>query len=253
MLVFVLGHSIISHKEFRFIWPVLPLVFLLIAEGFEAVCCLLRPRPRAALVGLFALSVAVGTGWRAWRTPWNLEPSRSSMVAMATVGTEPDLTGVALFGVPTAFSGNRFYLRRDVPFLVAETPDVELFLNDPNWKSGNINYLVTYKKYENLFSMYNPRIIKRCEKLIIYKIDSAPGMRTARIDRAGDRQHAIPVEWARVVRQQQLYFAVETRPTANLRFALPTAEPGLLELQSGWRTRPDQPSSHPNLGSFGTL
>jgi GPI mannosyltransferase 3 len=177
LFVFVLGHSIISHKEFRFIWPVLPLVFLLIAEGFEAVCCFLRPRPRAAFVGLFALSVAVGTGWRAWRTPWNLEPSRSSMVAMATVGTEPDLRGVALFGVPTAFSGNRFYLRRDVPFLVAETPDVELFLNDPNWKSGNINYLVTYKDYENLFSMYNPRIMKRCEKLIIYKIDSAPGMR----------------------------------------------------------------------------
>jgi Alg9-like mannosyltransferase family len=59
LLVFVLGHSIISHKEFRFIWPVLPLVFLLIAEGFEAVCCFLRPRPRAAFVGLFAFSVCI--------------------------------------------------------------------------------------------------------------------------------------------------------------------------------------------------
>ena len=31
----VLGHSFIAHKEYRFIWPVLPLFFLMIALGFE--------------------------------------------------------------------------------------------------------------------------------------------------------------------------------------------------------------------------
>jgi hypothetical protein len=171
LLTFVAGHMVIGHKEFRFVWPALPLVFLLIAEGVEAVCGYLNPHRRMVFLGLLALSLAVGSAWRTWRIDWNMEPSRSSFIALAAVGAQPDLTGVALYGVPKSFSGNYFYLRRNVPFLVQEQLDLNSFINDPTWKSNKINYIITFKMYEKLFSKSHPVELKQVGKMVIYRLN----------------------------------------------------------------------------------
>ena len=87
VLIFVISHSLIGHKESRFLWPIVPILLVLVAEGIE-VCLQRFPTPRQrriclVLVCFFALSAKFqydGTDWHRGKT-------EASSLALAALGS----------------------------------------------------------------------------------------------------------------------------------------------------------------------
>jgi GPI mannosyltransferase 3 len=170
-LIFIAGHSAIAHKEFRFVWPIAPIVLLIFAAGFEVAYAWLAGRSqRVAFVALFAGAVAWGSWRRFEHIDWNPEPSRTSSAALARLGRYADLSGVAVFDVPVAACGNYFYLRRNVPLVLAEARDPDLLEDDAHWAQGRVNYLLTWPENAALFERWHPEEIERVGGLSIYKV-----------------------------------------------------------------------------------
>ena len=173
----VLGHSFIAHKEYRFIWPVLPLAFLMIALGFEmAYTWLGRGWHRQYLVTLGVLSLVIGAAWRSWEIQWNPDPARCSSLALAKLGRWPGVTGVALYGIGESGSGNYFYLRRNVPLLTEPNRRNEdrrtLSICKANLRQheDTVNYLVTSPWNVILFAEWHPEKIEITHGIGIYKL-----------------------------------------------------------------------------------
>jgi GPI mannosyltransferase 3 len=173
----VLGHSFIAHKEYRFIWPVLPLFFLMIALGFEmAYTWLGRGWHRQYVVTIGVLSLLVGVAWRSWEIQWNPDPSRSSSLALAKLGHWPGVTGVALYGIGESGSGNYFYLRRNIPLLTEPNRKNEdrrtLSICKANLRQheDTVNYLVTPPWNVILFAEWHPEKIEITHGIGIYKL-----------------------------------------------------------------------------------
>ena len=133
VLVYVLAHSVLPHKEFRFLVPCYPVFGAVVAIGAERLLARLRSvRARnvfgvaSALVttGVFALFLVrmdyedmgqyAGTE-RANLSVWKSEEETSLLLAAA--GAQPDLCGVAVLGARAAFTGGYTYLHRDVPLI----------------------------------------------------------------------------------------------------------------------------------------
>jgi hypothetical protein len=170
--VFLLGHLAVGHKEARFLWPLLPIVFVLMAVGFERLCASFRPAlVSLALVVTFFLGSAVNVA----KLPWNPSPSAEASVALAKVGRRADLSGVAVFGVPRADSGNYFYLRRDVPLLDAWTGggpgeyEAHKMQQKAAWIDGTVNYLIVEAEYAELFDPSHLEKIDQVGALAIYR------------------------------------------------------------------------------------
>src|SRR5262249_39720311 len=102
----VVGHSAIAHKEYRFVWPILPLLFLMISLGFEtAYAWLGKGWRRQYVMTLGVLSLLAGVAWRCSEIPWNPDPARSGSLALAKVGRWPGVTGVMIYEVGESGSG----------------------------------------------------------------------------------------------------------------------------------------------------
>jgi hypothetical protein len=176
-LLGVVGHSFIAHKEYRFVWPVLPLVFLMVALGFETAYTWLGQgwrRQYAVTVGV--LSLVVGVAWRYWELPWNPDPARSSSLALAKVGHWPGVTGVAIYEVGEAGSGNYFYLRRNIPFLTDpnrrndDRQNLNICKAKLRQHEGTVNYLITRPQNAVLFQDWRPEKIEVTHGMGIFKL-----------------------------------------------------------------------------------
>ena len=175
-LLFLIGHSAVGHKEFRFLWGVSPLVGVFLASGVDAVCT------RADVMGrkketlaIILLTFVVGMGIRGRKIEWNREPFCSSAVALANVGRQPDVTGVAVYGVATSQCGNYFYLRQCVPLLTEDRaePDITSFLSHSEWTTHQISHLITPEIYAPLFAAWHPQEIDRRDGLVTYRLTHA--------------------------------------------------------------------------------
>jgi hypothetical protein len=183
-LLGVVGHSFIAHKEYRFIWPVLPLVFLMIALGFEmAYTWLGQGWRRQYALTLGVLSLLVGVGWRCWEIQWNPDPARSSSLALAKAGRWPEVTGVALYGIGEAGSGNYFYLRRNIPLLAEpnrrndDRQNLNICKARLRQHEGTVNCLITWPWNAILFEEWRPEKIEVTHGMGIYKLHPHdPGM-----------------------------------------------------------------------------
>jgi hypothetical protein len=127
---FLLLHSAVPHKEFRFIVPVLPLFVGVSAVGLAEILKKTRapawtPAGLAVLLGTLCARSALAARYvdfgqyegteRASDSPWNAEEEWSLLLADA--GRAPDVCGVLVLGARAAFTGGYSYLHRDVPLL----------------------------------------------------------------------------------------------------------------------------------------
>jgi hypothetical protein len=133
VVCYVLAHSVLPHKELRFLVPCLPLFAAVAGIGAER---LLRklPKPNAiAAVSALVLTAAFalrlinltyedmgqyqGTE-RASLPVWKSEQEPTLLLADAS--KRPDLCGIELVGARAAFTGGYTYLHRDVPLIYGE-------------------------------------------------------------------------------------------------------------------------------------
>jgi phosphatidylinositol glycan class B len=129
-LAFLVGHSLIPHKEIRFILPILPLFFALAPAGFA----LLPSRPvrsACSIVLAFAGFISLA-GFRATTfgdLGANLDKAGASAWddygpinrLLEVAGSEPDLCGLRV-DVHLAWSGGYSYLHKKVPLYMAGQP-----------------------------------------------------------------------------------------------------------------------------------
>jgi hypothetical protein len=139
-VLFFVAHSAVPHKEARYLWPMVPLVALLIAAGVET-WHQRRPIRRAAAAGLIA-TLLVPSLIRVGLMPWRVEPYAASSIELARAGQAADLRGVALIGVPRFLAGNYFYLRAPAPIHYVTVKEQPAFAADPAWLDGRYNYVV---------------------------------------------------------------------------------------------------------------
>jgi hypothetical protein len=141
MALFVIAHSLIPHKEARFLWPLIPLGCLLLAAAFED----LRGRGyfrRPVALATLALSLLAPSLIRIPRIEWNSEHYFASTHALASIGQREDVHGVVLIDLPKYLAGNYFYLRHAVPIHYLTTATARNLPNDHAWRDGQLNYIV---------------------------------------------------------------------------------------------------------------
>jgi FkbM family methyltransferase len=155
VVLFGVGHSMVGHKEPRFLWPAAPLLLMLIATGLEVAWQRLETgQMKRAFASILGIALLIGAGIRATTIDWHCEPTRSTSLALASLHHRADVDGVGVYGVGDAFCGNYFYLRRNVPLAPHHFgPSV---FEHPSWLDGTINYLIvptddtSYQAYVDL-------------------------------------------------------------------------------------------------------
>lgn len=174
-LIFFIGHSAIAHKEYRFLWPLAPIGLLVFSAGFEMAYNWLPGRLwRVVFIALFSSCLICGSWSRFEHLNWNPEPSRASSLALARIGRRQDVTGVAVFNVPSAECGNYFYLRRDVPLSFKHGDDLSILTSDPLWAQGKINYLIAWPEDAALFRELHLEEIEIVHGLGVYRLAPCP-------------------------------------------------------------------------------
>ena len=147
VLVFIAAHSAISHKELRFIYPVLPLFLLCSAVGLGLLLAKLplSRRWRRAVTAAFALLLLATFGLRSLRLTfpdigqvmpspeiggptsrlvWGAFDERNRLLSVA--GTHADICGLAAPGINPYWTGGYTYFHRRLPIVWSEArPDLE--------------------------------------------------------------------------------------------------------------------------------
>jgi phosphatidylinositol glycan class B len=141
----VAAHSAVGHKEYRFVWFLIPLGLGVLAGGVEGVLGWAAARGRGPLAAVaLGLSAVPSPLVVLNRLEWNLPIFVGASAGLAEVGRRPDVVGVAVHA-PAAYAGNYFYLNRAVPLV--HTADRKWpNLDEPAVPGGGwaarVNYLV---------------------------------------------------------------------------------------------------------------
>ena len=191
-VVFLTVHSAIGHKEDRFLWCLVPMAYLLAANGLQIVCRLLEGRTCCAIVmGLAACGAIWGEFVEFPQLQWNSEPFRSSALALTDIGRRPDVTGVAILGASRSSCGNQFYLRRQIQLAFKDDyePARQFLANNQS-----VNYLVAYSELSSDFNEWRPERVGSVAKAFVYRLSRAfPTQIPARIDQqksSGNQQES---------------------------------------------------------------
>jgi hypothetical protein len=134
-LVFLVGHSLVPHKELRFIVPAIPLLCALAALGLEQ---LRRTMSQPIFVATGALLLATSV-WSAVLLPqltfgnlgayltsqpqasaWDDSAPVNSLILAA--GDQADLCGLRIYGPSLPWTGGYSYLNRRVPMYAVDRP-----------------------------------------------------------------------------------------------------------------------------------
>ena len=123
----VASHSLLAHKEYRFMYPVMPIVVTLAALGFVEFAEDFRACGKPALsertIAVAGLVFCVCTsGVLAWRSPrWtNLS---GGLIAMDRLTLDSSVCGVGLYQVLWVQTGGYSYLHRNIPIVVVRESD----------------------------------------------------------------------------------------------------------------------------------
>src|SRR5487761_736790 len=127
VLIILASHSMISHKEVRFIYPVMPLVVTLAGVGIVEIA---NDFNESFKNPVLAPKVIVGTGlvlcgllsyWVAPRFPYWQKDS-GGVAAFGQLSKNPGICGVGLYEVPWFETGGYTYLHQNVPIVLIPGP-----------------------------------------------------------------------------------------------------------------------------------
>jgi|SRR5487761_152496 len=127
VLIILASHSMISHKEVRFIYPVMPLVVTLAGVGIVEIA---NDFNESFKNPVLAPKVIVGTGlvlcgllsyWLAPRFPYWQKDS-GGVAAFGQLSKNPGICGVGLYEVPWFETGGYTYLHQNVPIVLIPGP-----------------------------------------------------------------------------------------------------------------------------------
>jgi hypothetical protein len=128
-LIIVASHSVIEHKEFRYVYPAIPVVITLAALGFVEIASALSAMrksplsPRAVVVaGLIFFTLTSGIFAR-WFFRWGV--GGGGLIAFDRLSRDPSLCAVGLYRLPWDLPGGYVHLHQNVPILLAN-PNLSL-------------------------------------------------------------------------------------------------------------------------------
>lgn len=157
---YVVAHSAVPHKEYRFLVPILPLFLALAAAGLASLLERLRPArvPLARAAAAAGLLSLVGFGERAARMtfrdlghgdglaaglasgrdrPWHAAEGINRLLWAA--GAAPDACGVLIKDIPWSSTGGFAYLHKDVPLFFRFSPR----------HLASANYLIARREFQH--------------------------------------------------------------------------------------------------------
>jgi len=149
ILIHVIAHSVIAHKEMRFLYPIMPLIVILIGIGTSEVVIRLTPEGRGldfyagsavAAWGIMSLAIAVGYGFRA-----NLTQYSEGLLAMEDVGLRQGVCGLGL-AVNWWDTGGYTYSHLSVPMYWVPGDISELYKS-----AASFNYALVPKPLSSHF------------------------------------------------------------------------------------------------------
>ncbi len=118
----ILAHSLVAHKEYRYIYPALPLLLIVVAAGMDRVIERLYPagaRTLAAiLAGIAILSLVVGVGGNYRAHFWH---RYGETRAFETIRDAPDACGVILHRTKWGETPGYTVLHRNLPLYYADS------------------------------------------------------------------------------------------------------------------------------------
>jgi len=117
----VVTHSVFTHKEFRFIYPVLPIIVTLAAMGFVEIVSFvskkrspgpsLRTVTATGLIGCVLISAGFARAMQ-----W--DKSSGGLIALDKLSQDPSVCGVGFLVLPWTLSGGYTHLHRNVPLIL---------------------------------------------------------------------------------------------------------------------------------------
>lgn len=119
--IIIVTHSAIAHKEFRFIYPVLPIIVTMAAMGFVEVVLFISkklsfaPSLRTVTATGLICCVMISLGF-AHAMHWN--KSSGGLVVFDKLSQDPSVCGVGLLALPWSLTGGYSHLHREVPILL---------------------------------------------------------------------------------------------------------------------------------------
>ena len=139
-LVVVVTHVPIAHKEYRFLYPALALVIVLVGIGLASLVARIEQARTAnlaavgAIVLVLAMSLSLANRYDDPGSHFGFGPvsgtavhvdslwreRRGTIVGTKLLGEDPSVCGVALVGVHWSQTGGYAYLHRDIPLLVVK-------------------------------------------------------------------------------------------------------------------------------------
>ena len=129
-LSILIPHSLIGHKEYRYMYPLLPIVVTLAAIGTIDVMTALNARltrlrsERAVMFAsaaiLIGISILIAPLFPSWKK------QSGELIAFRQLGNDETLCGVAQLNIGWAGSGGYTYLHRNVPiYLLSDDADLK--------------------------------------------------------------------------------------------------------------------------------
>ncbi|MBV8763124.1 MAG: hypothetical protein JO257_37910 [Deltaproteobacteria bacterium] len=137
--VIVITHVPIAHKEYRFLYPALELVIVLVGVGLASLVARIEQVRTANLAAAGAIAIVLAMslqlanryddpGIHFGFVPANVKlrvdslwrERRGTLVGTLVLGEDPTVCGVALVGVHWSNTGGYAYLHRDIPLLVVK-------------------------------------------------------------------------------------------------------------------------------------
>ncbi|MFM2062489.1 MAG: hypothetical protein RLZZ507_2159 [Cyanobacteriota bacterium] len=172
-LIIILSHSFLGHKEYRFIYPALPMLLILAGIGTGELVVKFSLKFSRRWDSLQIKIIAISLSLILWTsasisllTRFNiyaplsfstfgtnlqmthLYATANHLLALQSLSTEKNVCGLGLWGVNWALSGGYTYFHRDVPIYQIDTKkDFQLLNSGFNYVVGNLPLPSAYQNY----------------------------------------------------------------------------------------------------------
>ena len=144
---FFAAHSMVGHKEARFIWPLAPVALILISTGIDQFvkASKVSMLKSFALISMLLVFMIPAHDSSIWRFSYHFCDYEANSRAIAWVGNQLDAKGLAVHG-NLVDTGNCFYLRQPIPYVVQTK--WKLIEESREWRERKLNYVIAKQKPE---------------------------------------------------------------------------------------------------------